>query len=145
MKTVFPPLLVSVFAVCAAAAAPARAPDAPHRSFPEGTVIDVTKPPYNVTPDDGEDDTAAVQRAISDHVSTGAFLYFPEGTYDFSAPLINSDSVEAYLDCDAVVVRDPVTGKYGLFVHGEQVFHPAEITFQVPVLLTFPLVRTSFA
>lgn len=39
---------------------------------------------------------------------------------DTSAPLINSDSVEAYLDCDAVVVRDPVTGKYGLFVHGEQ-------------------------
>lgn len=91
MKTVFPPLLVSVLAVCAAAAAPARAPDAPHRSFPEGTVIDVTKPPYNVTPDDGEDDTAAVQRAISDHVSTGAFLYFPEGTYNFSAPLINTN------------------------------------------------------
>ena len=31
-----------------------------------------------------------------------------------------TDSVFAYLDCDAMVVRDMASGKYGLFVKGEQ-------------------------
>ena len=39
---------------------------------------------------------------------------------DTSAPVATTDEVDVYLDCDAMVVRDPQSGKYGLFVHGEQ-------------------------
>ena len=35
-------------------------------------------------------------------------------------PLLHTSSVDAYVDCDALVVRDPQSGKYGLMVHGEQ-------------------------
>jgi len=34
--------------------------------------------------------------------------------------LYTSDDISVYVDCGAVVVRDPKTGKYGLFVNGEQ-------------------------
>ncbi|HNW86315.1 MAG TPA: hypothetical protein PLP25_08545 [Candidatus Limiplasma sp.] len=34
--------------------------------------------------------------------------------------LCTSDSVTAYVDCGAVVARDPSTGRYGLFVNGMQ-------------------------
>lgn len=36
------------------------------------------------------------------------------------APIAQSPHVEAYLDCGALVVKDAQSGKYGLFVHGEQ-------------------------
>lgn len=39
---------------------------------------------------------------------------------DTSAPLLNIPEVQAYLDCDALVVKNAQTGKYGLFVRGEQ-------------------------
>ena len=39
---------------------------------------------------------------------------------DTSAPLAVSPQVDAYLDCDTLVVRDAESGKYGLFVQGEQ-------------------------
>lgn len=39
---------------------------------------------------------------------------------DISAPILHSDEVAVYLDCDAMVARDRETGKYGLFVNGEQ-------------------------
>jgi hypothetical protein len=63
--------------------------------FPAGSVIDLTAPPYSAVPDDGRDDTAALQRAISDHVGTGhntgygagRFLYLPAGTYEISDTL----------------------------------------------------------
>ena len=34
--------------------------------------------------------------------------------------LCTADDVSAYVDCGAIVARDPATGKYGLFVNGEQ-------------------------
>lgn len=34
--------------------------------------------------------------------------------------LYTSDDISVYVDCGAVVARDPATGKYGLFVNGEQ-------------------------
>ena len=39
---------------------------------------------------------------------------------DTSAPVCTAGEAAVYLDCDAMVVRDPLSGKYGLFVHGEQ-------------------------
>lgn len=50
------------------------------------------------------------------YMSTGELYRLP----DTSAPVATTDRVEAYVDCDALVVRDPESGKYGLFVHGEQ-------------------------
>ncbi len=66
--------------------------------------IDVTQAPYFAIPDDGIDDTAAIQQAIDDatiHMPDpngwGTFLHFrrivylPAGTYDISAPLVIKD------------------------------------------------------
>lgn len=39
---------------------------------------------------------------------------------DVDTPILHTSSVDAYVDCDALVVRDPQSGKYGLMVHGEQ-------------------------
>lgn len=39
---------------------------------------------------------------------------------DVDTPLLHTSAVDAYVDCDALVVRDPQSGKYGLMVHGEQ-------------------------
>lgn len=58
------------------------------KRFPADAVLDITAPPYNANPDDGEDDTAAIQRAITDTVDTGRFIWFPEGTYDVSDTLV---------------------------------------------------------
>ncbi len=52
-------------------------------------VIDVTRPPYRAVPDDGRDDTAAIQRALSDHISGNHVFYFPNGQYDISDALMN--------------------------------------------------------
>lgn len=59
--------------------------------FPPGAVIDVTAPPYLAMPDDGRDDTAALQRAITDNVSTGRFIHLPAGVYDLSDTLQSRD------------------------------------------------------
>lgn len=47
----------------------------------------------------------------------GGELYQLPGTDE---PIAQSPHVEAYLDCGALVVQDAQSGKYGLFVHGEQ-------------------------
>lgn len=56
--------------------------------FPPDAVIDVTQPPYGARPNDMEDDTTAIQRAISENVDTGRTLYFPAGTYLLSDTLV---------------------------------------------------------
>lgn len=56
--------------------------------FPPDAVVDVTKAPYEAWPDDGRDDTAAIQRAVSENVNTGRVLYFPAGVYDVSDTLV---------------------------------------------------------
>ena len=56
--------------------------------FPPDAVVNVTLAPYDARPDDGVDDTAAIQRAITDNVDTGRVLYFPAGVYDMSKPLV---------------------------------------------------------
>lgn len=61
---------------------------AAEKRYPADAVVDVSKPPYEAIPSDDEDDTEALQRAISDHVGTGKTLYLPAGIYDVSAPLV---------------------------------------------------------
>lgn len=56
--------------------------------FPADAVVDVSLPPYAARPDDGIDDTVALQRAISDNVETGRFIYLPAGTYLLSDTLV---------------------------------------------------------
>jgi len=42
---------------------------------------------YGATPNDGIDDTVAIQRAVYDYMTRDAILYFRDGLYDFSAPI----------------------------------------------------------
>jgi hypothetical protein len=60
--------------------------------FPPDAVINVTLPPYGAEPNDNEDDTAAIQRAITDNVDTGRMLYFPAGTYLISDTLVSKNA-----------------------------------------------------
>ncbi len=50
--------------------------------------------------------------------------YMSDGTLyrlpDTASPVLRTSEITAYLNCDAMVIRDPATGKYGLFVQGEQ-------------------------
>jgi hypothetical protein len=50
------------------------------------------------------------------YMSNGDLYHLP----DTAAPVASSPEVTVYADCDAVVVRDGLSGKYALFVHGEQ-------------------------
>ena len=61
------------------------------KTFPADAVMDITKAPYEARPDDGVDDTAAIQRAITDCVDTGRFIYFPAGVYDVSETLVGKN------------------------------------------------------
>lgn len=65
-----------------------RASGGVSKVFPADAVMDITKVPYNARPDDGVDDTVAIQRAITDCVDTGRFIYFPAGVYDVSETLV---------------------------------------------------------
>ncbi|MBN2712766.1 MAG: hypothetical protein JXR97_10110 [Planctomycetes bacterium] len=55
--------------------------------FPSDAVVDVTKSPYNAVPDDGADDTDALQKAITDNAGTGRFIFLPAGTYNINRTL----------------------------------------------------------
>lgn len=57
------------------------------RLYPPDAVVNVALPPYGATPDDSSDDTAALQKAISENVGTGRVLFFPAGTYIVSDTL----------------------------------------------------------
>lgn len=60
-------------------------------NLPPDAVIDITREPYNANPNDDVDDTDAIQRAITDYIGTGRFLYFPIGTYTLTKPLYTRD------------------------------------------------------
>lgn len=60
--------------------------------FPADAVVDVTRAPYGVVPDDGRDDAAALQRAICDQVDSGRFLFLPPGVYDLATPLVATNA-----------------------------------------------------
>lgn len=50
-------------------------------------VVDVTKPPYSAKGDGKSDDTAAIQRALTDAMGQHKIVYFPNGIYVVSATL----------------------------------------------------------
>ncbi len=45
------------------------------------TIVDVTKPPYNIVGDGKTDNTKALQRAFDDSVRECKVMYFPKGEY----------------------------------------------------------------
>lgn len=58
------------------------------RLFPPDAVVNVTLPPYSAKPDDGQDDTAAIQKAVTANLDTGRTLYFPAGVYDIGDTIV---------------------------------------------------------
>lgn len=50
-------------------------------------VLDVTQPPYNAVPNDGLDDTAAIQAALNAFPNGRRIIYLPNGIYDMSDTL----------------------------------------------------------
>jgi len=56
--------------------------------FPgDSGIVDVTKPPYNATPNDDKDDTQAIQKALDDNPSGNKIIYLPNGVYIVSDTL----------------------------------------------------------
>ena len=104
--------------------APAHA-DTPARFPADAGVIDVTDPMWGVVPDDGQDDSAALQRVFDLLTPNGKIVYFPDGRYDLETPvrLRKSDIVSTLDDFEhegwdleevggrtALVARDTGTG-----------------------------------
>jgi hypothetical protein len=57
--------------------------------FPaDSGVLDVTRAPFNAIPNDGLDDTAALQAALDFAPNGRRIVYLPDGTYDVSATLL---------------------------------------------------------
>ncbi len=57
-------------------------------TFPaDSGVLDVTKAPYNAIPNDGKDDTVAIQAALNAYPNGGRIIYLPNGTYNVSDTL----------------------------------------------------------
>ncbi|MEL7005864.1 MAG: glycosyl hydrolase family 28-related protein, partial [Bacteroidota bacterium] len=53
--------------------------------FPaDGNVVNVTQAPYFAIPDDGIDDTQAIQQALDDHPNGNFIIYLPNGVYNIS-------------------------------------------------------------
>ncbi|MBW4561681.1 MAG: glycoside hydrolase family 55 protein [Mojavia pulchra JT2-VF2] len=50
-------------------------------------VVDVTSPKYGAVPNDGRDDTQAIQKALSQFPSGGRVIYLPNGVYNVSDSL----------------------------------------------------------
>ncbi|MGC9505942.1 glycosyl hydrolase family 28-related protein [Baaleninema sp.] len=59
--------------------------------FPDDSgIIDVTD--FGALPNDGIDDTAAIQQALDENPSGNTIFYLPNGVYDISAPLVYAGS-----------------------------------------------------
>lgn len=50
-------------------------------------VLDVTTPEYGAVPNDGKDDTQAIQKALSQFPNGGRIIYLPNGVYNISDTL----------------------------------------------------------
>src|SRR5882724_8880263 len=66
----------------------------PERTFPADSGMINVKTAYGAVGDGKTDDTAAIQKAISSNIrsqNTSRVLYFPQGTYLISKPLVWKD------------------------------------------------------
>ncbi|MEM8799893.1 MAG: glycosyl hydrolase family 28-related protein [Pseudomonadota bacterium] len=73
--------------------------------FPDDAgVINVTDPMWGVIPDDGVDDTAAIQRIFDLMTPSERIVYFPEGQYDISGEIFLAK--KAFI-ADAAAVAAP--------------------------------------
>ena len=86
---------LKVFIAALAALVPATARAERIWFPPDAGVVDVTKEPYSAKPDDGLDDTAAIQQALNDHPSGNHVFYFPKGVYDISDALLKLPQEDA--------------------------------------------------
>ncbi len=63
-------------------------PAADNIIYPAGSgILDVTQPPYNAIPNDGLDDTVAIQTALDAFPNGRRIIYLPNGTYNVSTTL----------------------------------------------------------
>ena len=66
--------------------------EVPAIAFPASSaVVDITKPPYSAKGDGTTDNTATIQKALLDVMGLHKILYFPNGTYLISRPLMWSN------------------------------------------------------
>lgn len=79
---------------CACSLAVGVDADTPRRFIApaDAGLIDVTQAPYHAIPNDGRDDTAAIQRALDDHPNRNAVIYLPDGVYTITDTLRWPDS-----------------------------------------------------
>jgi hypothetical protein len=57
-------------------------------SYPKSAaVVDVTSPEYGAIPNDGKDDTKAIQKALGQFPNQGKVIYLPNGVYNISDTL----------------------------------------------------------
>ena len=75
-----PALLLAASALTPLAAEQVRFPA-------DAGVIDVTDPMWGAIPNDGKDDSAAIQRIFDLMTPSGKIVYFPAGRYDLAAPV----------------------------------------------------------
>jgi Pectate lyase superfamily protein len=79
--------------------------------FPaDSGVVDVTAPPYGARPNDGTDDSVAIQRALDDNPTNNKIIYFPAGVYDISDVNVTSGGRAAPLSLAGSLRRNIFQG-----------------------------------
>ncbi|MFC2112525.1 glycosyl hydrolase family 28-related protein [Bacteroidota bacterium] len=88
-----------------------------HHPWAKG-FLDVTKPPYNASPDGLTDATAALQLAIDHAYACNLVVFVPHGTY------LVSDQLQCYLDPGPQLPNNPISSasqrKFGHIILGSE-------------------------
>ncbi len=74
--------------------------------YPAGAqILDVTQPPYNAVPNDGLDDTVAIQAALDAFPNGRRIIYLPNGTYDISNTLSWPAGIPGWTDYKHTIMQ----------------------------------------